>query len=91
MITRLIIFLIRIKLGVKKNQKFQFANQKSAMDVYYFTDTHLMKNEFKGQTKKTRPSNVSLTWLLSDKCEIKVCRNPNDILRDINRIYRRTK
>ena len=72
MITRIVIFLIRIKLGLKKNQKFQFANQKSAMDVYYFTDTNIMKVEFKGRNKNIRPSGVSLTWLLSDSCEIKI-------------------
>lgn len=86
MITRIVIFLIRIKLGLKKNQKFQFVGQKSAMNVYYFTDTSLIKHEFKGGKKIVRPSSVSLTWLLSDECEIKICRNPEEILRKIKKV-----
>lgn len=86
MITRIVIFLIRIKLGLKKNQKFQFANQKSAMDVYYFTDTHIMKVEFQGRNKTVKPSSVSLTWLLSDECEIRICRNPEETLQKIKKV-----
>lgn len=44
---RLIIFLIRKRLGLKKNQRFTFDNQKSKFDEYYFTDTQLMKCEQK--------------------------------------------
>lgn len=86
MLIKLIMFLIRIKLGLKKNQKFQFANQKSAMDVYYFTDTHIMKVDFQGGKKNIHPSSVSLTWLLSDSCEIKICRNPEETLRKIKQL-----
>lgn len=86
MITRIVIFLIRIKLGLKKNQKFQFANQKSAMNVYYFTETHIMKCDYTGRKKEVRPSSVSLTWLLSDECEIKICRNPEEILKKIKKV-----
>lgn len=66
MITRLIIFLIRIKLGLKIGEKFRFTNQKSKTDYYYFDSTALMKSE-KGNVQ---PSNVSLNWLLSDECSL---------------------
>lgn len=71
MIIKLIIFLIRIRLGLKKNEKFQFANQKSNMDVYYFTGSALMKHEYQGRHMTVRPANVSLMWLLNDDCKIK--------------------
>ena len=68
--TRLILFLIRLKLGVKKNERFEFANQKSNYDYYYITSDNIYKvmpRKFKCKTKR---SNVSLTWLLDPKCEI---------------------
>lgn len=65
---RLIIFLIRKRLGVKKNEKFQFTNQKTR-DLYYFTDTNLMKIEYISGGV-IRPSGVSLNWLLNDDCKI---------------------
>lgn len=63
---RTIIFLIRKRLGLKKNEKFQFINQKSSA-VYYFTDTAIMK-EWCGTTTL---SNVSVNWMLNDECVIK--------------------
>ncbi len=86
MLIKLIIFLIRIKLGLKKEQKFQFVGQKSTMNVYYFTDTNIMKVDYQGKKKEVRPSSVSLTWLLSPECEIKICRNPEETLRKIKRM-----
>ena len=68
---RLIIFLIRKRLGLKKHQRFSFDNQRSAHDEYYFTDTQLMKYEpgnKRGQ--HYRPSSCSLNWLLDDECKI---------------------
>lgn len=65
---QLIIFLIRKRLGVKKNEKFQFTNQKTR-DLYYFTDTNLMKIEYISGGV-IRPSGVSLNWLLNDDCKI---------------------
>ena len=62
---RLVIFLIRKKLGLKKYEYFQFVGQKSDA-VYYFTEGSVMKR-WKGQTTL---SNVSVNWLLDDKCEI---------------------
>lgn len=67
MLKRLIIFLIRRRLGLKKYQRFRFANQKSNIDFYYFTETQIEKwNGF-----ATEKSNVSLNWLLDDECEIR--------------------
>lgn len=66
MTKRLIIFLIRKRLGLKKYEKFQFANQSSKRNMYYFTSTEVMKIE----GCKVRPSSVSLYWLLNDNCEI---------------------
>lgn len=66
MLKRLIIFLIRRKLGIKTYQAFQFTNQKNKTEYYWFTETNLMKVE----KNKTIDSRVSLNWLLSDDCRI---------------------
>lgn len=65
---RLIIFLIRKKLGLKKGQPFKFANQGSKTDYYKFTDTQILKVYHNGY--HTRGSSVSLNWLLNDECKI---------------------
>lgn len=62
---RLILFLVRKRLGLKEYQPFQFSNQKSNA-VYYFTDDAVMK-AWRGTVEK---SSVSLNWLLDDECEI---------------------
>ena len=62
---RFIIFLIRKRLGLKKNELFRFSNQLE-QSVYYFTDTTLMKIKY-GYVDK---SGVSLNWLLDDECKI---------------------
>lgn len=67
MLKRLIIFLIRRRLGLKKYQRFRFVNQKSNVDFFYFTETHIEKSN--GFT--TEKSNVSLNWLLDNECEIR--------------------
>lgn len=68
--SRLIIFLIRIKLGLKKYQKFNFCNQKDKKnEVYYFTATELIKVE---HGYNYSPSGVSLNWLLNKNCRIDV-------------------
>lgn len=63
---RLIIFLVRLKLHLKKGQKFQFDNQKTDA-VYWFTEGALMKmeNGFRYE------SGVSLNWLLNEDCKVK--------------------
>lgn len=62
---RLIIFLVRTRLGLKKYEHFQFDNQKSDA-TYFFSDAVVMKDT--GHT--VRPSTVSLNWLLNDNCKI---------------------
>ena len=66
---RLIIFLVRKKLGLKKGEHFRFANQSSPYDTYYFTDDAVMKH-LSWWTGEDRRSSVSLNWLLDDECEI---------------------
>ena len=67
---RLIIFLIRRRLGLKKNERFRFANQKST-DIYWFTDTALVKDvcPYLGYEKVVN-SGVKLNYLLSDECKV---------------------
>ena len=62
---KIIIFLIRKKLGLKKYEKFRFAEQKSNA-VYYFTESNLMKY----WRNQTMLSGVSLNWILDTNCEI---------------------
>lgn len=62
---RLIFFLIRKRLGLKKYEHFRFENQKSNA-LYYFTESRLMKN-YLGYIQ---PSNVKLNWILDDECKI---------------------
>lgn len=67
MLKRLIIFLIRKKLGLKKFQGFRFANQKSEDDWYVFTNDRIIKVE---GGKNTQASHVSLNWILDERCSI---------------------
>ena len=71
---RLILTLIRMKLGIFKGDKFRFANQRSKEDYYYFTDTGLMKAEYIDDFKcpNIRPANVALNWLIDDNCVIRM-------------------
>ena len=62
---RLIIFLIRKRLGLKKCEHFIFTNQKTDAE-YWFTSTRLLKRENGVITR----SGVSLNWLLNDTCTI---------------------
>ena len=71
---RLIIFLIRKRLGLELFEDFQFANQRSQYDRYYFAPDKLIKIETYGDGNcytGERDSSVSLNWLLSDECEIR--------------------
>ena len=65
---KIVIFLIRKKLGLKKYEKFRFAEQKSNA-VYYFTESNLMKY----WRNQTMLSGVSLNWLLDSNCKIHKC------------------
>ena len=72
MIKRLIVFLIRYRLKLKKGQRFRFANQKTE-NVYYFTADKLIKTpEDKRIVSRAEKSLVSLNWLLSDECEVEI-------------------
>lgn len=64
---RLIVFLIRKRLGLKKYQCFIFTNQRDKKAMYYFKEDGVMKIEANGIV---RPSSVSLNWLLDDVCII---------------------
>ena len=70
MLARLIVFLIRLKLGVKKMERFRFVNQKSRTDVYYFGDNCLIKATQGKYGVDIELSGVSLNWLLNDECKI---------------------
>jgi hypothetical protein len=63
---RLIIFLVRWRLKLRKYEKFKFKNQKTD-NVYWFTSTKILKTTEDGNTCR---SGVSLNWLLNDGCEI---------------------
>jgi hypothetical protein len=63
---RLVIYLIRKHLGLKKFENFKFVGQKSDA-VYYFTESNVMKRM---STGKTMLSGVSVNWLLDNECEI---------------------
>ena len=77
---RLIIFLIRWRLGLKKFEYFRFTNQKTD-NVYFFSDYTIFKME-KTTDRRYRfieelsgryvmsDSSVSLNWLLDDECKI---------------------
>lgn len=65
-LSKLIIFLIRMKLHLRKGEQFQFDNQKTD-SVYWFTEGALMKME-RGFRYE---SSVSLNWLLNKDCKIK--------------------
>lgn len=62
---RLIIFLVRKRLGLNKYEHFQFDNQKSDA-TYFFSDICVMKDTGKALYR----SSVSLNWLLNDNCKI---------------------
>ena len=68
MYKKLILILIRRRLGVRPLEAFRFANQKTD-DVYWFDQRfgQLLKQD--GCHIKT--SGVSLNWLLNDECKIK--------------------
>ena len=43
MLRKFILFLIRRRLGLKKNERFRFANQRSKLDYYFFTEDTVKK------------------------------------------------
>ena len=67
---RLIIFLVRKKLGLKKGEHFRFVNQSSPYNFYYSTDDAVMKHFSHWKGSDDVKFSVSLNWLLDDECEI---------------------
>lgn len=68
--TRLILFFIRLKLGLRKGECFRFANQKNANNYYYINSDNIYKVTPLKYSDIVRPANVSLKWLLDPNCEI---------------------
>lgn len=66
---RLIVFLVRLRFGLAKYEKFIFTNQHTT-NVYYFTEIGVMKQELRNGHWVTRPSSVSLNWLLDPDCGV---------------------
>ena len=62
---RLILFLVRRHLGLKKYQYFQFDNQKSTA-LYYFANVGIVKY-WRGKHELSR---VSINWLINNECRI---------------------
>lgn len=63
---RLIVFLVRLKLGVKNKQYFRFTNQRTDA-VYMFSGGRLWK---KWVVDGWSLSGVSLNWLMDPECKI---------------------
>lgn len=70
MLNKLILFLIRRKLNLKKFQQFYFSNQAIKIEKYYFDNYGIMKISVCGLVR----SNLSLNFLLSDECRILIRR-----------------
>ena len=64
---RIVIFLIRKKLGLKKFQHFKFVGQKTDA-TYWFTESNIMKR----WNNHTTLSGVSVNWLLDSECKVEV-------------------
>lgn len=69
MLNRLIIFLIRRRLGIGPSEHFRFTNQKTD-DVYYFDSKKGALIKLSGFAPHPCLSGVSLNWLLSEECKI---------------------
>lgn len=66
MLKKLIIFLIRKRLGLKKGETFQFVGQKTNAEYWFESD--FLAKYYENQYSE---SGVSLNWLLNDHCEIR--------------------
>ena len=65
---KLILFLIRKRLGLKKGESFRFSNQKSESNFYFFDDDGIIR--YDPVFNFAKYSDVSLNYLLSNECEI---------------------
>lgn len=73
MINKIVLFLVRRRLHIKKWQKFRFKNQRSKSDYYYFNNDKIVKvicNDKRINRPLRLPSGVSLNWLLNNECKI---------------------
>jgi hypothetical protein len=68
LVKKIVLFLIRSKLHLKKYERFRFSNQKSN-DIYHFDNDMLVKETNYGHGKEAK-SNVSLNFLLSDEVDV---------------------
>ena len=69
---RLIFFLVRARLKLKKHEPFQFTNQKAYNDFYFFGSNKFWKVEYdEAGVPTTMPAHVSLNWLLDPDCKIR--------------------
>lgn len=68
---KLIIFLIRKRLGLKERELFQFSNQKSSAVYYFYRDAvyKVYGLDVDSSPSAVKKSSVSLNWLLSDECK----------------------
>lgn len=64
---RLVLFLIRRKLHVRKYESFWFQNQKTS--AVYWIDHRGVWKYWRGVLEK---SHVSVNWLLDPECEIRM-------------------
>ena len=68
-IRRLVLFLLRSKYHLRIKEPFIFDNQKGS-GYYVFTKDAIMKYYVSGDKLKTKPSNISVNWLLNPRCTI---------------------
>ena len=66
---RLILFLVRLKLGVRKNERFRFTNQKADC-CYEVSGDGVWKIWGDDGCVNKRNSRVSINWLLGPDCKI---------------------
>lgn len=67
-ISKIILALVRFKIGVRKYEYFKFSNQKTT-DLYFFAEDGLVKDCGFGIKK----SDVGFNFLLSEECKIVKC------------------
>lgn len=66
---RLILFLVRKRLGLANYETFQFVNQRSKSEYYWFNPDALRK--YCSIAGEVQDAHVGLNWLLNEKCEIR--------------------
>lgn len=86
LIRRIVIFLVRKKLGLKAYEGFRFDNQKSETDWYMFTDDEVLKVTYNDHY--ICQSSVSLNWLLDGECKVhKIDRDERAIVLSKKKIF----